>query len=57
MKQIKDLLNESMLVHKLDLTTQSRAIFKTQYQQRLDLLLTANVFGYDETRKQIKSFK
>jgi len=57
MKQIKDLLNESMLAHKLDLTQQSRDILKTQYQQRLDLLLTANIFGYKETTKQIKSLK
>ena len=57
MKQIKDLLNESMLIHKEDLTSQARDIFKTQYQQRLDLLLTASSYGNKETTKQIKSFK
>jgi len=57
MKQIKELLCESMLTHKLDLTSQSRIIFKKRYEERLDLLLTANSFGFPETTKQIKSFQ
>ena len=57
MKQIKELLCESMLTHKLDLTSESRRIFKKRYEERLDLLLTAHSFGFQETTKQIKSFK
>jgi transposase len=56
MKDIKLLIKESMIDHKLDLLQVQREILKEQYLLMLDELLKSEVVPKSETHKQINSF-
>jgi transposase-like protein len=55
MKDIKILLQEAMLDHKLDLLPQQRVTLKQQYEKSFDYLLTRPIISKSETAKQINS--
>ena len=56
MKDIKNLLNEAMSDHKLDLIQEQRTILKQEYESLLEYLLKRPVVEKSETAKQINSF-
>ena len=55
MKEIKSLLQEAMVDHKLDLLPQQRILLKQKYEDTFDYLLTRPTIDKSETSKQIKS--
>jgi len=55
MKDMKLLLQEAMLDHKLDLLPQQREILKEKYEKEFEYLLTRPIIEKSETAKQIKS--
>ena len=57
MKDIKTLLLEAMLDHKLSLTQERRIIMKQQYDLSLEYLFNRPTIENSETAKQINSFK
>ncbi len=57
MKDMKSLLQEAMIDHKLDLLPSQREILKEQYLLMFDELLETKVKEKSETQKQINSFK
>jgi len=57
MKDIKILIKEAMIDHKLDLLQSQREILKEQYLLMLDKLLEVDANTKSETQKQINSFK
>ncbi|MEA2028705.1 MAG: IS66 family transposase [Campylobacterota bacterium] len=57
MRDIKQLLQEAMIDHKLTLLSQQREILKEQYLLSLDRLLETPSTPKSQTHKQIKSFK
>ncbi len=57
MKDIKILLKEAIIDHKLDLSQEQREILKEQYLLMLDKLLEIEDIPKSETQKQINSFK
>lgn len=56
MKNMKQLLQEAMLDHKLDLLQHQREILKEQYLLMFDALLQTKAKDGSETQKQINSF-
>ena len=56
MKDIKQLIQEAMIIHKEDLEPFQRASLKIQYILALDKLLETKTIPKSETAKQIKSF-
>jgi len=57
MKDIKILIKEAMIDHKLDLLQSQREILKQQYLLMLDKYLEIDSSTKNETQKQINSFK
>jgi transposase len=57
MRDLKQLLQEAMMDHKLTLLPQQRAILKEQYLLSLDRLLETPTIAKSQTDKQLKSFK
>ena len=57
MKDMKLLLQEAMIDHKLDLLPQQREVLKEQYLLMLDKFLEIETTPKSETSKQINSFK
>ncbi len=55
MKDMKQLLKEAMLDHKLDILQAQREILKEQYLLMFDMLLKTEVEDKSETAKQINS--
>jgi len=56
MKDMKSLLQDAMIEHKLDLTNNQRVILKKQYEETFQYLITRPTIDKSETAKQIKSF-
>ena len=57
MKNLKLLLKEAMLDHKLDLLQEQREVLKEQYLLMFDKLLKIESIPQSETQKQLNSFK
>ena len=57
MRDIKILIQEAMIDHKLDLLQSQREILKEQYLCMLDKLLEVGAIPKSETQKQINSFR
>lgn len=57
MRDLKQLLQEAMMDHKLTLLPQQRAILKEQYLLSLDRLLETPTIAKSQTHKQLNSFK
>ena len=57
MKDIKLLIKEAMIDHKLELTDNQREILKKQYELFLDTLLETPTISKSQTQKQINSFR
>ncbi len=56
MKDMKQLLKEAMLDHKLDISQKQREILKEQYLLMFDMLLKTETIEKSQTTKQINSF-
>ncbi len=57
MKDIKLLIKEAMVDHKVELTNNQREILKKQYELLLDTLLEIPAISKSQTEKQINSFR
>ncbi|MCK5853974.1 MAG: IS66 family transposase, partial [Sulfurovaceae bacterium] len=57
MKDLKLLIQESMIDHKEDFTLGQREILKREYEKTLEYLLTKEAIAKSETQKQLNSFK